>query len=214
LLENDQFTSVLRAHADAVTARKVKALFGLQVPPADGRFSVVFDVTLGLPTVDHRGNVRIVGDGLPPDGIPVGYDARSNPIKDATGYISAIGRDSQLPPLAAALRYRLVARGGNMTMMPMYDRDRHYTHYRVFALDAAGQELRHFDVTGAASRFPPWELMAGTPDAIRAARSDFLAASDLDAPPESGNFDNGLVSSATQASRYARAIAAGDPGFR
>jgi hypothetical protein len=96
----------------------------------------------------------------------------------------------------------------------MYDRDRHYTHYRVFALDAAGQELRHFDVIGAASRFPPWELMAGTPDAIRAARSDFLAASDLDAPPESGNFDNGLMSSATQASRYARAIAAGDPGFR
>jgi hypothetical protein len=72
----------------------------------------------------------------------------------------------------------------------------------LFALDAAGIELRQLDITGAASRFPPWDLLDGD---VAAERAKFSKASDLDAPPESGNFDGGFVSSATQASRYAKA---------
>lgn len=96
-----------------------------------------------------------------------------------------------------------------MTMRPMYDFDGRYTHYRLFAFDANGGELCHMDVTGAASRFPPWEFFEG---ARNAAEKRFRIASDLDAPPESGNFDGGFVSSATQASRYAMAKDGG--GFR
>lgn len=90
-------------------------------------------------------------------------------------------------------------------MTPMYDTDGRYTHYRLTALDANEVEVRQMDVTGAASRFPPWELFPGEPTEKAVAQTKFAKASDLDAPPESGNFDGGFVSSATQASRYAKA---------
>jgi hypothetical protein len=205
LMENDQFMSVVRQHADAVTARKLKALFGMDVRPGDGRFSLVFDVKADIPSIDRRGQVHVAGEGLPASGIPDGYDAASNPLKGAGGYISAIGRDNQLPPIAAELKDSIEAQGGKMTMRPMYDADGRYTHYRLFAFDANGAELRHLDVTGAASRFPPWEFFGGGAAEREAARARFLKASDLDAPPESGNFDGGFVSSATQANRYAKA---------
>jgi hypothetical protein len=209
LMENDQFMSVVRKHADAVTVGKLRALFGIDVPAGDGRFSLVFNVKADTPSVDRRGNVRVSGQGLPESGIPAGYDAASNPLRGAGGYISAIGRDNQLPPVAAALKDSVEAQGGRMTMTPMYNTDGHYTHYRLFAFDANGSELRHMDVTGAASRFPPWELFDGTPAALTTAKAEFVKASDLDAPPESGNFDGGFVSSATQAARYARANSEG-----
>ena len=202
LIENDQFMSVLRKHADPVTAARLRALFGIDIAPGDGRFSLVFDVKAGAPTVDRRGKVRVTGEGLPDSGVPSGYDARTNPLKGAGGYISAIGRDNQLPPIAAALKDSIEAQGGTMTMTPMYDADGRYTHYRLAAIDAHAIELQHVDVTGAASRFPPWELFGGD---LQREQEKFTKASDLDAPPESGNFDGGFVSSATQASRYAKA---------
>jgi hypothetical protein len=205
LIENDQFMSVLRKHADPVTAARLRALFGIDIAPGDGRFSLVFDVKANAPTVDRRGNVHVTGEGLPATGIPSGYDARTNPLKGAGGYISAIGRDNQLPPIAAALKDSIEAQGGKMTMTPMYDADGRYTHYLLTARDANGAEVRNLDVTGAASRFPPWELFPGTPADRLAEQAKFNRASDLDAPPESGNFDGGFVSSATQANRYARA---------
>jgi hypothetical protein len=202
LMENDQFMAVVRQHADAVTVGKLKALFGIDVPAGDGRFSLVFDVKADIPSIDRRGAVQVAGEGLPASGIPDGYDAASNPLKGAGGYISAIGRDNQLSPIAAALKDSVEAQGGKMTMTPMYNAEGRYTHYRLFALDAAGIELRQLDITGAASRFPPWDLLDGD---VAAERAKFSKASDLDAPPESGNFDGGFVSSATQASRYAKA---------
>lgn len=205
LMENDQFMSVVRRHADAVTVGKLRALFGIDVPAGDGRFSLVFDVKADTPSIDRRGQVHVAGEGLPPSGVPDGYDAATNPLKGAGGYISAIGRDNQLPPIAAELKDSIEAQGGKMTMRPMYDAGGRYTHYRLFAFDANGREVRHMDVTGAASRFPPWEFFGGGAAEREAARARFLRASDLDAPPESGNFDGGFVSSATQASRYAKA---------
>ena len=202
LLENDQFMNVLRKRADAATVAKLKTLFGVDIPPGDGRVSLVFDVKTNSPTLDSRGNVHITGQGLAASSVPVGYDANNNPLKRAGGYISAIGREGQLPPLAAALKDSVEAQDGKMTMTPMYDAEGHYTHYRLSVFDRSGTELREMDITGAASRFPPWELFDGD---VEAEKTRFGKASDLDAPAESGNFDGGFVSSATQASRYAKA---------
>jgi hypothetical protein len=208
LIENDQFMAVLKAHADAQTADKLNRMYGMSLTPGDGRFSLVFDVKVETPTVDRGGTVRARGQGKSPDFVPEGYDATTNPMVGG-GYISAIGRENQLPPIVAALKDSVEARGGRVTMEPKYNSTGQYTHYEVTAWgapDAAGvaSKLQTIDVTGAASRFPPWELFAGDASALDGAKTRFWAANDLDAPPESGNFDGGFVSSATQAARYAR----------
>ncbi|HEY0483930.1 MAG TPA: DUF4157 domain-containing protein [Kofleriaceae bacterium] len=211
LMENDQFRSVVRDHADLATARTLGTLFGITVPTtSDGRFSLAFNVSIDSVGFDH-GQVALTGGGLP-DGIPAGYDQASNPLTGAGGYISAIGRDNQLPAVFAQLADSVEAQGGKVTMTPMYDAQGRYTNYRLFAVDASGTQLQSFDVTGAASRFPPWELFAGSADELANARARFDQASDLDAPPESGNFEGGFVSSATQANAYGRA--ARDGGMR
>jgi hypothetical protein len=72
-------------------------------------------------------------------------------------------------------------------------------------LERAGEAARvisTLDVTGAASRFVPEAMI---PEEERATSMEKLrAAGQWDAPPEGGNFDGGLVSSATQGSRYAK----------
>jgi hypothetical protein len=108
------------------------------------------------------------------------------------GYISAIGRDGQLPLVVAALRDSVDAQGRKMTMEPMYDRNNQYTHCKVTAWSAADATFQTIDGTGAASRFPPWELFDGGAQALKRAQGQFSAASDLDAPPESGHFDRRL----------------------
>jgi hypothetical protein len=208
LIENNQFVAMLRAHADPPTVQQLKALYGLDIPAGDGRFSLVFGVEIGTPTIDHAGHIRAAGPTVAPDFHPEAYRGADNPIV-GDRYITAIGREGQLPPIAAALQDSLEARGGKMTMEPRYDDNRQYIGYRLRAWGAPGTdgvrpELNHMDITGAASRFPPWELFEGRREALKAAQEDFAKASDLDAPPESGNFDGGFVASATQASRYAK----------
>lgn len=204
LMENDQFRAVVRDHADVATARALGTLFGTTVPTtSDGRFSIVFGVSVDSVAFDN-GQVSL-SSGKQPVGIPAGYDAATNPLEGAGGFISAIGRDGQLPPVFAELADSVVAQGGKVTMQPMYDPQGRYTNYRLFALDRTGNELQHFDVTGAASRFPPWDLFDGTAVEKAAAQAAFQRASDLDAPPEGGNFDGGYVSSATQANAYGKA---------
>ena len=85
----------------------------------------------------------------------------------------------------------------------MFDAQGHYTGYKLRAISKADVELRQIDVTGAASRFPPWELLAEDKN-VDTEKAKLEAAGDLDAPAESGNFDGGFVASATQAARYAR----------
>jgi hypothetical protein len=208
LIENDQFMKILKAHADGPTVARMKEITGIEIASGDGRFTLVFGVELETPSMNARGQVRATGKHNPAGWVPPGYTDRDNPIVGG-GYISAIGRESQLPPVAAALKDSVEASGGRMTMEPMYDSNDQYTHYRLHAFDAAGTELRKLDITGAASRFPPWELMEASPEEIAAARDLFWRANDLDAPPESGNFDGGFVASANQASRYAKAKRAG-----
>jgi hypothetical protein len=202
LMENDQFRAVVNAHADLATADALGKLFGTKVPTtSDGRFSIVFGVSVDSVAFDN-GQVEL-GSGGKAIGVPAGYDDASNPLAGAGGFISAIGRDGQLPPVFAELADSVIAQGGKVTMQPMYDAQGRYTNYRLVAMDAGGNELQHFDVTGAASRFPPWELFDGTAVERQAAIEAFRRASDLDAPPESGNFDGGYVASAVEANRYA-----------
>ena len=138
------------------------------------------------------------------DFVPDGYDAENNPLVGSGGYISSIGRDIQLPPVAAELKRAVETGGGHMTMELIWDKRNQYVGYRLIARNKAGEKLRALDVTGAASRFPPWELMDAKK--IDEQRKRYNEASDLDAPPESGNFDGGYVASATQAARYARHV--------
>jgi hypothetical protein len=201
LIENDQFLSVVRAHGDAQTVALYEQLGGIKVPPGDGRFSLVLGVDVQPPTADAAGNVHANGKGLPADYVPPGYDASNNPMVGG-GYISSIGREEQLPPVAQELRESVERGGGSVTMRLIWDGERQYAGYRLSVFDRNGQVLRTLDVTGAASRFPPWELMPERERKVEEPK--FRSASDLDAPAESGNFDGGFVASATQAARYAR----------
>jgi hypothetical protein len=209
LIENDQFVAILRNHADQPTVERLAQKFGFKGVKGSGRFSLVFDVKSGLPTYDQAsGNVAASGTGA--SGAARPSSPQSHDPTVGGGYISAIGRDNQLPPVVEMLANSVEADGGKVTMEPLYDADRQYIGYRIHVLGKPDLQLRraklrHLDITGAASRSPPWELFDGDTGARALAQQQFAKASDLDAPPESGNFDGGFVSSATQASRYAKA---------
>jgi hypothetical protein len=85
--------------------------------------------------------------------------------------------------------------------------DRQYVGYQVRFVSARGEPRGVVHVTGAASRFLPFQ------DAIDR-RDDHVAedhfkrarqAAALDAPPESGGFAGGLAATATQTAHYATA---------
>lgn len=207
LIENDQFREVLRNHADPPTIALMKAN-GVDVAKpgadgrkvtSDGRLSLVVDVKFGAPKVEN-GTYRIA------DGTPAGYDAKTNNPFVGGGYIAAIGRDNQLPPMVADLVDRAMrSRSARDTKLdlevePLFDGDRQYIGYRA-SLISVDATVVSVDVTGAASRFLPEEHV---PAKYATELQLYNAAKDLDAPPESGNFDGGYVASATQAARYAR----------
>lgn len=138
---------------------------------------------------------------ITPDYVPDGYTAANNPL-DGGAYVSSIGRAAQLPPVAAEFVQSVFGEGGRVDLVMQYDGDGQYIGYDLVAFDQRGTQLRTISITGAASRFPPWELMT-EPDAREVAQGKFKRATEMDAPPESGNFDGGFVASATQARRYA-----------
>lgn len=209
LPENTQFMGMVEEYCDEVTAARITQLSGNKLSTGTGRLSLVFGVMTDMPNIDQSGRVQLSGKGIE-KGVPVGYNEKNNPIRDAGGYIPAIGREGQLPAFAVDLKRSIEAQGGRMTMTPMYSRERFYTHYRLNVLDAKDSSLRHIDVTGAASRFPPWDLFDGSPQDLEQAQRTFAKASDIDAPPEGGNFDGGFASSGGQAERYARAKQRGE----
>jgi hypothetical protein len=77
LMENDQFRSVLKAHADQQTVDLVKKLFGVNITKGDGRFSLVFGVSVETPAVDARGNVRATGKAWRPTSCPTATPPRT-----------------------------------------------------------------------------------------------------------------------------------------
>jgi len=201
LLEHDQFQALLKAHADPQTVAAIASAGGppIDASGSDGRLSVVFGVDLAAPTRTNR-TYRAAA------GTPDGYDPRRNNPFVGGGYVAAIGREGQLPPMVAEMVAAAKRKGLLQEALPLFDADDQYIGYRVRILDARGNTVQSMDVTGAASRFMPWEMLPqGISDPVRAEmRAKVEAASDLDAPPESGNFDGGFVSSATQAARYGR----------
>jgi hypothetical protein len=209
LIENDQFLAVVRAHGDAQTVALYERLGGIRLPPGDGRFTLVLNVDIDTPTIDGHGDVHLAARGHGRDFVPPGYSAENNPLEGG-GYISSIGRENQLPAVAAELKLSMEKQGGRLTMELIWDADSQYVGYRLKAMTRSREVVRTLDVTGAASRYPPWELFVG--EDITTEKARFRRASDLEAPPESGNFDGGFVSSAKQAERYARHQAARDPG--
>ncbi len=197
LLDNDQFQALLKAHADPTTVKTVNKQGGAKIKAGDGRFTMLVGIEVGTPKFAD-------GEFSLADNVPRGHSAADNPLKGGA-YVSAIGRDGQLPPFVAEL---VDANGGRAEIMPQYDGDGQYIGYKTTLLDPDGAPTRSIDVTGAASRFPPWDLL---PEAVRlhqgkvaAIKAKFWQASDVDAPPESGNFDGGFVASAEQAARHAR----------
>ena len=148
---------------------------------------------VGTPKVEN-GTYRVA------EGTPAGYDANTNNPFVAGGYIAAIGRDEQLPPIVADLESQAKASGAKVQVEPLFDDDRQYIGYRA-AVVLGDKTVASVDVTGAASRSLPKHLVDSERYVVELAM--YEAASDHDAPPESGNFDGGFVASATQAARYA-----------
>jgi hypothetical protein len=106
--------------------------------------------------------------------------------------------------------------GGQVKMRMKYDNDQQYIGYDLVAYGRSqnGQappELRSISVTGAASRFPPWDLFEGSEVQKADAITQYNVATEMDAPSESGNFNAGYVASAAQAKRYADSKGYGDP---
>lgn len=200
LLENDQFQKVVREHGDADTVKSVVKSGGARGTPGDGRFTLLVGIEVG--TARHDGGQFAISDT-----VPRGHTAADNPLKGGA-YVAAIGRDAQLPPFVADLHAQFVAQGGRAEIMPMYDGNGQYLGYQTTFFGADDAVKQKIDVTGAASRFPPWDLLPAAirtnPDALAEVKNTFWRASDVDAPPESGNFDGGFVASAEQAARYGR----------
>jgi hypothetical protein len=84
--------------------------------------------------------------------------------------------------------------------------DRQYVGYQVRFVSARGEPRGVVHVTGAASRFLPFEDARQRPDGVNDEDFDRAErAAALDAPPESGGFAGGLAATATQTSHYATA---------
>lgn len=192
LLENDQFRSLLAKHGDAASVAAVASHGGPTLPPGDGRLTVLFGVDAGIPQTEN-GQFRIAGSGA--------FDAK-DPLVGG-GYIAAVGRADQAPPALAAAIEQAKRDGLTPTLSMNYDGDGRYLGYQITIRDPNGRKIRAIDVTGAASRFVPWELMPATE--VDVARKQLERAGLMDAPPEGGNFDGGFVSSAKQSASHAKA---------
>jgi hypothetical protein len=119
------------------------------------------------------------------------------------GFVNALGRAGQAAPMIEDLLRRALRDGHATAGELLWSDDGEYLGYRIRI--GAGATMRSFDVTGAASRFlPEGVFTAQQRDLVMARPGHTAPSSDRDAPPESGNFDGGFASSATQASRYAR----------
>lgn len=123
----------------------------------------------------------------------------SGQIEIAPGYagdaaIAAMaGREKVPAPIRKAVE-KVQAAGGMVRGQALRDSDGYYLGYRLHFPD--GQMC---DVTGAASRFPPWDVPFSRQD-----RQYMRQMAESNAPGESGNFSGGYAPSAEQAARYRR----------
>ena len=137
---------------------------------------------------------------VPVTGITIGkFQAVGGKIEVAPGFvgdaaIAAMGGREKVPaPIRKAVE-KCHAEGKLVTGQVLKDSDGYYLGYRLHFPD--GQMV---DVTGAASRFPPWDVPFSRKD-----RQYIRLAGESNAPGESGNFAGGYAPSAEQAARYRR----------
>jgi hypothetical protein len=223
LIDNDQFVEVVRKYGDPQTCALLKQLGGPELVSISDRFSLALNLEIGVPKIDADGTVRVTGSikgaagssQITDSTVPPGYTEANNPLKGGA-YVSSIGRAGQIPPVAAELMDSVQEMGGQVKMRMKYDNDQQYIGYDLVAYGRSqnGQappELRSISVTGAASRFPPWDLFEGSEVQKADAITQYNVATEMDAPSESGNFNAGYVASAAQAKRYADSKGYGDP---
>jgi hypothetical protein len=188
-------TQILQGRADALVT-----IYGNRMPQAlalNGDFLQLLE--------DYgpvSGNIRLqtaMGGFAANVGVKAGGGFETGGECSAEGYIAAMGRTGSVAPpvkeLIAAARRQNYA----ITADILFDRDEQYLGYRITVTTPDGP--RSVEVTGAASRFPPTGVFtAQQQEVVQRAR----AASAVDAPTESGNFDGGFAASAMQAARYGR----------
>jgi hypothetical protein len=191
LLTNDQFLEVLDKYGKqhVVDGRLVDK------PDAASNPSWRLDVR---PGGYINGPVTLVTDGW------TGYDVTLNDRAGAVlgsyraeGYVFGISRQGQAPSLVEDLAQQTLQAGHTVGGELLYDDDGRYIGYRLYMFTDNTKYLQ-FDVTGAASRWPPPYYIDGTEVVAPGGPIDVMYA-----PPTSGNFGGGFAASAEQARYYA-----------
>ncbi|MBA3542730.1 MAG: hypothetical protein H0T79_24145 [Deltaproteobacteria bacterium] len=204
LMQNDQFLSIAKLHADALLAVR------LGISPGDGRLTLTTDRVGAAQQQDRAaweaGGPRPAG-WVDESDIPAAkrstqiYDANgASTHTQASGYIAAIGRQGDYPPIVASLIDQARRRNGNYQITLRFH-DRQYIGYTA-SIQANGGTV-HIDVTGAASRFLPDSARRHMPGNHADAWRKMEASSDWAAPAESGNFAGGWAATTTQTDQYA-----------
>jgi hypothetical protein len=194
LAGNDQFRQVAKKHLDHEDAAKL----GLPGGTVDERLRIVIDakMDLGAPKA-HTENGHQEWTAY--------TDPKTNVAYSGDAYISALGRENQVPPIVSEMimRARLQGGDGAVQYKPLFDGGQRFTGYQIAI--TIGKKTHYVEVTGSVSRFAP--RGAGSPDNAGfrgddAARID--RASRVDAHPNSGGFDAGYGATADQSVAYAR----------
>jgi hypothetical protein len=178
LVENDQY-------------RQVKAKYGDRL-----KVIVRSDMSLTSPEVDYA------------TGKPI-YTAlkMGDQVYKGDGYVSALGREHQVPPMVTALMMQARrSKNGKVEYKAKFDKDNRYLGYDIQI--TIGNHTHVFEITGSVSRFVPrhrGDKASTDPHGLDKETSQrFDRASEIDAPGQGGNFDAGFVATADQAHRYAQ----------
>ena len=201
LFQNIQFRNMAIAYADEDLANMLK----LPKPGEPGyvprvpRLRVYVDGHMDVPLP----KVRTGTDGSQTiEAYPARPDHPDEFVGD--GYIAALGRPGTPPPNLDDLVVQTKRVGGKVHYHAHFDDDGQYTGYTVALTPKDPTKPVHrFTVTGAASRFIPYDDLKAQGD--QAVIDRIERARNADAHHKSGNFAGGFVASATQGRRHGAA---------
>jgi hypothetical protein len=201
LFQNIQFRKMAITYADADLADMLK----LPKPgepgyvPRSSRLKVFVDGHMDVPLP----KVKTAADGTQ---TIEAYPARAGHPDEfvGDGYIAALGRPGEPPPNLGDLVVQTKRVGGRTHYHAHFDDDGQYTGYTVTLTPKDPTKPAHkFTVTGAASRFIPYDDLRAQGD--QAVIDRIEKARNADAHHKSGNFAGGFVASATQGRRHGAA---------
>jgi hypothetical protein len=193
LAGNDQFRQVASKHLDHEDAHRL----GLPGGTVDERLRMVIDakMSLGAPT-EHwtENNKTYTGYEDPGTGAAYTGDA----------YISALGRENQVPPIVSGMIMQARRASGDQAVQykPLFDKNQRYVGYQIAI--TIGKRTHFVEVTGAVSRFALRGDTSTDPHAFRGeAATRIDRASTVDADHRSGGFDAGYHATGEQSNAYA-----------